>query len=110
LVLGVAYWAYVSNDFGGAGENVDDGDVRRRTGFYANAVAWFLTYQVAILSALGPERRSAEGPRGLAQVAVSKALDAVGWPILAQALDDLTVFLCSLFALHLLPWPRQDAL
>ena len=47
LVLGVAYWAYVSNDFGGAGENVDDGDVRRRTGFYANAVAWFLTYQVS---------------------------------------------------------------
>ena len=47
LVLGVTYWAYVSNDFGGAGENVDDGDVRRRTGFYANAVAWFLTYQVS---------------------------------------------------------------
>ena len=47
MVLGVAYWAYVSNDCGGAGENVDDGDVRRRTGFYANAVAWFLTYQVS---------------------------------------------------------------
>ena len=43
-------------------------------------------------------------------MAVSKALDAVGWPILAQALDDLAVVLCSLFALHLLPWPRQDAM